>query len=357
MQEARTTAGSKTAPSAPTYVALSTTHSLPSLTHPLPQAKLSSNSYFSSAPYSVLLSSTKDFYTSLIPVVNATLSPSDVSYKNAYIVYDLINVATIHNASIPAANLLTNSSLRELRTLADAHEWNLAFNASDTVRAISGMQLAGEVLKYMNSTIAAGRAGSSANKFGIQFGAYATFLSFFGLAGLDGVSEDFMGLPDYASSMVFELFTDADVAAAGGGVPADDADLKVRFLFHNGTASNASAPSVYPLFGGDAEAIPWAQFHDGLSKFAVGSTEQWCHMCGNTTGSCAQFDEGGKGPSATGAGAGKGGMSAAVGGVIGAFVTLAVVLGLAGVVLLVGGFRLVRKRGAGRGAVVETTKV
>jgi len=82
-------------------------------------AKVSSNSYFSSIEYARLLDSTKDFYTSLVPVVNGTLNTKDITFKNAYIgtyplscpgefrltklVYDLINVTTIHNSSIPSS--------------------------------------------------------------------------------------------------------------------------------------------------------------------------------------------------------------------------------------------------------------
>jgi hypothetical protein len=48
-------------------------------------AKLSSNSYFTSDEYNNLLSGTKDLYSSLVPVVNGTLNEKDVTYKNAYI--------------------------------------------------------------------------------------------------------------------------------------------------------------------------------------------------------------------------------------------------------------------------------
>lgn len=48
-------------------------------------AKISSNNYFTSAEYNNLLSSTEDFYASLVPVVNGTLNEKDVNYKNAYI--------------------------------------------------------------------------------------------------------------------------------------------------------------------------------------------------------------------------------------------------------------------------------
>ncbi|KAL5377417.1 hypothetical protein PMIN06_010813 [Paraphaeosphaeria minitans] len=316
-------------------------------------SKTSSNAFFSSAEYNDLLSKTTDFYKSLLPVVNATFDEDYVTFKNAYVIYDLINVAEIHNSSIPSSDILTADTLFQLRTLADAHEYGLAYNTSDDIRAISGMQLAGEVLKYLNSTIKSGQSGSSANKFGVQFGAYATFLSFFGLADLPHANESFYGITDYASSMVFELFTNADTS---NGFPATD-DLQVRFLFHNGTASNASEPTAYPLFGGNDEAISWNDFSNNLTKFAVLNTEQWCTKCGNTTGKCAQYSQDGTDGSANESSNNGGShLSAAIGGVIGAMVTLAVVLGALAAFMLLGGFRLAKKpRGARASPVQEVT--
>jgi hypothetical protein len=276
------------------------------------------------------------------------LKPQKNSTKTCT-VFDMINVAEIHNATIPAEDVLDNSTVYQIRTLADAHEWGLAYNASDNMRAMPGMQLAAEILKYLNSTIAS--KGSS--KMGIQFGAYASFLSFFGLANLTAASTDFYGLPDYASSMVFELFTNGTTAT---GFPAAE-DLQVRFLWHNGTASNTSEPKPFPLFGGSDISIPWNTFSDKLNSFAVGTTEQWCDKCGNSTGTCAGFgssssSSGGQ----TGSGQSKGhGISAAVGGVIGAMVTLAVLLGLGALVILVGGMRLVSKKRLSSGSPAGST--
>jgi len=42
-------------------------------------------------------------------------------------VFDVLNVAEIHNATIPSSDLVTNDTLFQLRTLADNHEFNLAY--------------------------------------------------------------------------------------------------------------------------------------------------------------------------------------------------------------------------------------
>ncbi|KAL1793763.1 hypothetical protein ACET3X_008745 [Alternaria dauci] len=305
-------------------------------------AETSSNSYFDSEEYKQLAASTSDFYKSLVPSINGVMADDQVTYKNAYVVYDTLHVAEIHNTSIPNNDTLTNTTLHQLATLANAHEWGLAYNATDNMRAVAGMQLAGEILSYMNNII----SSSGAKKLGIQFGAYATFMSFFGLTELNKVSEDFTGVVDYASSMAFEMFTDKDVGSSG--FPASE-DLRVRFLFHNGTASNASEPTVYPLFGGSDNAVSWAVFQDKLKEFAISSTEQWCDMCGNTGGSCAAFANNGDASASQQSGGSGSGISPAVGGVIGAFVTLAVVLGSLAALMLAGGFRLVSKKALQRG--------
>ncbi|KAF1995100.1 phosphoglycerate mutase-like protein [Amniculicola lignicola CBS 123094] len=316
------------------------------------KATTSSNNYFSSSEYESLLSSTADFYKQLVPVVNGTLAENYVTYKNAYIVYDLINVATIHNTSIPSSSTLTATTLLQTRTLADTHEWNLAFNASSPIRSIAGMQLAGEILTSLNSTITSGTAGKTANKLAIQFGAYATFLSFFGLANLPAANADFTGVPDYASVMVFELFTTVEVA---GGYPAKQ-DIQVRFLFHNGTTTEASEPVVYPLFGGASGAVSWVEFEGKMRQFAVLTTEEWCGKCGNTTGACAAYAGGDGGEELGARGKGAGGMSAAVGGVVGAFVALGVVFLVLGAGMLLGGLRLVSRKGLGAGKATQVVE-
>ncbi|KAF2128398.1 phosphoglycerate mutase-like protein [Dothidotthia symphoricarpi CBS 119687] len=305
-------------------------------------AKTSSNSYFESKDYTDLLASTKDVYAGVVDEVNGTFTKDQVSFKNAYIVYDLLNVASIHNST----TLTPAPTLSHLRTLADAHEWGLAYNATDTARAIAGKQLAGEILTALNSTIT---SRGTTPKLAFQFGAYATFMSFFGLAGLPAASENFTGVVDYASSMALELFTAADVSA--GSWPAEE-DMQVRFLFHNNSASAASPLATFPLFGGSAEAVSWADFKGNLSAFSVSTTQEWCAACANTTGSCAAFAS--SSSTAQASGGKKGGVSPAVGGVIGACVTLAVVLGALAAAMLVGGFRVAKK---GKGVVGEKDAV
>lgn len=309
-----------------------------------PQALISSNNYYSSNSYESLLASTKSFYESLSPMLNRTFTPEEMSFENAYTIWDYLNVGLIHNATFPGKSMLTDAVYHKLLVLANNHEYNLAYNASDPVRAIDGAVLAGEILESLESVIASG----GETKLGIQFGSYGTFLSFFGLMQLPAASVNFTGIPDYASSMALELVTNA----TGSGMPSTD-EISVRFLFHNGTFVGGEEPTVYPLFGQSSDLISFNEFKTQTEKVAVLSTADWCKLCGNTQGKCAASASVSSTDSTSSGSGSSSGMSRAVAGVIGAMVTLAVILGLEALFILVGGFRISKRRAAGAGAGPE----
>ncbi len=292
-------------------------------------AVASSSAYFQSTEYKALLASTKEFYERLQPVVGPY--DEELSFKNAYSIYDVINVATINNASIPSANLLDKETLFQLRTLADQHQFSLAYNASEPIRAVAGSALAAQIVEHLDQAI----ESQSAQKLAIQFGAYATFMSFFGLAKLPEVSADFTGLVDYASSISFELTTEKDLA---DGYPAVE-DINLRLLLSNGSAAYVGQ-EAYPLFGLGKTSLPYNTFKKEMEKFAIGDGKKWCSACGVTTGSCAAYARNEEVKTASQ----ERSMSLPVAGVIGALVTLVVVLGLQCVILIVGGFKVVSKR-------------
>jgi hypothetical protein len=204
------------------------------------------------------------------------------------------------------------------------------------------MQLAGEIVTFLNSSITT----KGATKLGMQFGAYGTFLSFFGLANMQAANVNFTGVPDYASSMVIELFTASGIS--NSTYPATS-DLQVRFLYSNGSTGVYGDPVQYPMFGTNLSSMPWTDFQSNISTFSISTTEEWCTLCGNTTGSCAPYAPGAN-ASGSGSNNSSGGgshMSLAVAGVIGAMVTLAVVLGLEALIALIAGLRIVKKRSVG----------
>ncbi|KAI1373652.1 phosphoglycerate mutase-like protein [Hypoxylon crocopeplum] len=306
---------------------------------------VSSNNYFLSPEYTSALDQTRSFYSNLLPVISGVFSSAQATFKNAYTIFDYVNVGTIHNQTIPSSDLLTNDTLKELRLLADTHEWNLAYNASDPIRAVAGATLAAQIVQQLNTTL----TGKGKTPIGIQFGAYASFMSFFGLAQLQTVSADFTGVVDYASSIVFELVTNAS-SVSSTSYPSVD-DVSVRFLMANGSAAQ-NTPVAYPLFGRGEVLLPWTTFAEEMNKFAIGDTAAWCTACGNTTGICAgsaapTSDDGSAAASTTTSG---NGISLPVAGVIGALVTLVVILGVEGVVYALAGLKLVKKSTLAAGA-------
>ena len=101
-----------------------------------------------------MLSKTQDFYNSLSPMINRTFTASQTSFKNAFTIFDLPNVAYIHNSTddFPVAYLLTPEVLFQLRTLADTHEFDLAYNKSEPIRAVTGSIIAAQVVSALNGT-------------------------------------------------------------------------------------------------------------------------------------------------------------------------------------------------------------
>ena len=281
-----------------------------------------------------------------------------VPLSNLQIVFDLLNVASIHNTTnFNDPSLLTPDTFFQLRTLADHHEFELAYNASAPIRAVAGSVLAGQIVEALNGTL----TGKHDPMLNIQFGAYGSFQSFFGLANLTAANPDFYGVPDYASTMTFELVTNSSASP----FPAAS-DVSVRFLFHNGTTSNISTPVAYPLFGQQSTLLSWSDFVSGMNSFAIGNQADWCTACGNSTGICASSSSTTGSGNGTGIGAtgtdcsgssSSGGISNVVAGVIGAMVTLAVILLIEGLVMLAAGLRLVSKKRMTGSAVTDVQSV
>lgn len=89
-----------------------------------------------------------------------------------------------------------------------------------------------------------------------------------------------------------------------------------------------------------------------MEKFAIGNQRKWCQACGNSTGVCSKLvaSSSSRNDARAGSHSGKG-ISKAVAGVIGALVTLAVILGAEALVMLTAGLRVVNKKRLQAGVV------
>jgi hypothetical protein len=250
-----------------------------------PAFTTASSSFATSTEYASRLASTRDFYASLHPLVaDVYPSPEDLDYAHAYDIFDLVNVAHLHNAAA-ASPAVTQEQLFQLRTLADSAEFGRNFNASQPERSIHAAAFAGGVLRRLEETVSSSLKGEANPKFTLLAGSYDTFLAFFGLADLTSVSGDFYGLPAYASSMAFELFTPGEE----GEEELDEAALRVRYLFRNGTEGELTP---FPLFGSAEADLPWAEFVHAMRERGIDSTAEWCGACRSDAVFCAAYGNG-----------------------------------------------------------------
>ena len=197
---------------------------------------------------------------------------------------------------------------------------------SQPLRSISGSTLLGGILRQLTSVI----EDNAATKFSLMTGSYDTFLAFFGLMDLPSQSPDFRGLPDYAASMAFELYSEADHAEFPGPEGVDQ-DLRVRFLFRNGTDEGDDLTSW--RLGGlesvdDVGGMRFGEVKEMVEGKAVLSVGDWCQKCGSLAEFCVAANatmETQQQEQATGGDSARAGLSTAAAGGIGAGVTLAVV--------------------------------
>lgn len=240
--------------------------------------------FYLSPEYAALEASTGDFYMGFYDKLLAGVFPKEnVTYKNAYMIFDYLNVGVVHNKTI--AEAVTSDDLFQLRTLADSHEWALNGNASAQILLTAGQTVSSQLLTYLEKIVS---TKGVKNKLNVFFGSYDTFQSLFSLLNLPSASPNFFGLPDYAAVVAIELLT-----ANSTVFPSDpDNDLLVRFLFRNGTTQGDAA--VYPLFGHESpqfDTMPWGQFRTSMQT-AIGklnSTEQWCGICGSSAPFCSML--------------------------------------------------------------------
>jgi len=284
--------------------------------------------------------STKPFYDSFSDLLQGVIPPNDINYSNAYFIFDYLNVGKIHNSTI--AKRVSSEDLDHLRYLADSHEWALNGNITSppapNPMSISGSTLARAILTQLNSSVV---TPSKAPKLSVFLGSYDTFLSFFALTSLPSINPSFYGLPDYASTLVFELVS----------YQSSDSDMYVRFLFRNGTSS-ASALTEYPLFGRGREnaVMPYGEFYRSMDKIAVGSLDQWCKVCDSQEDIC-------QGPVTSTdvpPQADHPGMKPELAGGIGALCALAAVGIITAALMIIMGFRLTKKEKKGTKSIIST---
>lgn len=309
------------------------------------------STYLQSSEFLQMKTDSQSFYDSLIDQYLAgVFSLDQIGYQSAFEIFNFMHHRSIYNSTFPQ---IDPEVLSHLKTLADSYEWAMNGNASSDHPALTvyGKALAFKIAESL--TINYDTAGME-NKFTLLVSSYKSFLGFFGHAGLSDYSDDFKGLPNYAATMVFELFSNEGKPSEG--YPSESV-LRVRFLFRNGTEDNESL-SPFPIFG--MMDIGLLEFQEKIDEFSVKNITQWCELCSSHEWFCSEDGVGagdggdetslGKGDAPTDTSAGKESHShspsPAVSGVIGAIcVIVAVLLGF-GIAMSLFGLRFARTRKA-----------
>lgn len=277
-----------------------------------------------------------------------------LNYNFAIDLYEYAAYQYTHNATAKAT--LSNAELELLRLLADMQQYNINSNlsgpssqADPQISAVSGRTLAAQIVSRFTSVV---QSSGNSDKLTLVFGSFQPFLAMFALMGLSGSQPDrlFERIPNAGAAMIFELFTLNEMK--DGSVPGAD-DMRVRFLYRNGTGDNVPL-NEYPLFGrktSDA-ALSFADFSTVVSKFAIKDLTEWCSICSAITLFCTGLGSlGSNGTASTISGPSGGSMnsplSPTAAGLVGAGCGIAVMLLAGAAAAVLGGFRVRRNEGSG----------
>ena len=304
--------------------------------------------YFSTSQYQQLANETQAFYNKFQDeIFSGELPSANIDYHNAYYVFDYLNYGFTHNRTVK--NLVAATDLDQARTLAD--QWEFAINGNttagrdtgDRIQTVAGQTVAAEILGLFFNNI---ETGGQSSKLNLLFSSFEPMIAFAALAGLPAEDANFYGLPDYGSSMVFELFSSDSTSK--GSFP-DPSQLSIRFLFRNGTNASANL-DTYPLFGRTDSSLVMnmTDFVSEMENIMIAGVGDWCNACNSGSVFCAAYTNSSSNSSTTGSGTSLSGgtashsMKPAVAGVIGAVISLVLAAIILAGVMLLGGVRMYR---------------
>ncbi|KAL5116576.1 hypothetical protein ACEQ8H_005572 [Pleosporales sp. CAS-2024a] len=318
-----------------------------------PEAQQAAVKYFTTPSFYNTSRANEELYNKLnIDWFEGNLMPDQLSYVNAIAINDYIQYQYNHNRSI--YRTLTNDSTydgvyQQVQSLADEEAWYLYGNTSASAtdaddQAIGGKMLAADILSAFQMLVAdifsPGDKTDMSYPLNFLFSEPESFISLISLIMADYRNEYFHSIPPFGSVMIFELFS----TGANGTFPVSDDSLWVRFYFHNGTDSGDEQLTAFPIFGNGPSRtdMMWSDFQNLFSRIEVNSLQTWCNTCNSSALFCLGADNLGISPLRSSQVEKHNAVSPAVGGVIGAIITLAVAGLLLGLAMLFGGVRFHR---------------
>lgn len=214
--------------------------------------------FYNSSTFQEMAAQSASFLDSLPPYLDGR----SVQLQNMWNIYDFMNVNDIHNATFSQA--LPSTYLAQVQTLANWHEYNVfSDQAIGGIGNIAGLTLLPTILNgfadIANST--------NPVKLSITAIAYKPFLSLFNMTGVASANPSLAGIVDYAAAVALELRQ-----PSGGGEPV------IRFNFKNGS----DATFVTYNFLNRTGDVPLSAFIDAMAPVAVNTTAAWCSICANT---------------------------------------------------------------------------
>lgn len=238
-----------------------------------PASDLAIDAYFASDEYQRLNSSTLSFFQSLRDILpTEDWADYELNFDNAMNIFDYMNVNYIHNSTLH--NRWNQTVLDQVRLLSDQYNFGTCFDESDKLNnmTIGAQTLSGAILNRLNTTLV-----GETPMINYFTGSFNTFFQFFGISELYTVSDNFTGMPDYGSTMVFEL------------MKRDD-DYFVQFSFKNGSTSPIEL-TTYPLFGTNQTMLPWNDFVEQMQLISISSLDNWCEVCSATIDVCTVYSD------------------------------------------------------------------
>jgi hypothetical protein len=293
--------------------------------------------------YRELLSSS-DNAAKATGAMSGAIPNSSLNLDNAYAIWDYLSYGQIHSQDV--ASRINDDIIANVRAIASDLIYRVYGNTSarSAVRAVNGAGLASFTALNFNANL---QTNATQNKLNIASTGDESLVSLFAMIGLPDLYEQFTSLPERGSAVTFELYSSSPVSPSSDEAPyPNPEDIYVRFLFQNGTSGTLSS---FPYLG-RTKADPDPTMREFFQEIAnrarlVTSPSTWCDTCGDSAIWCPAYDYNGFGGSGITTGGNGGhihGMSATIGGVIGAMVTLAVVGLVTIAAMLLSGLRFTR---------------
>lgn len=272
-------------------------------------------------------------------------------YRNAYGIYDSLTFSYNHHK--PTYEDLSSSEnagvYDKVRYLANQDAWyrygNTSSDSAINDRAMAGKTLAALILgRFYNVIQNDGNATNGlAPPLTLLFGDFQPLLSFFSVTETDynENQKGFRAIPPFASAMILELFSRNEDST----FPTSTDDLWVRFSFHNGSQPfQDSPPQAYGMFrhGPSVMDMQWKDFSSEMQAIMVNQLSDWCDACSSRSVFCWGVDNATVNLLLPASTEKQSKISPAVGGVIGAVVTLVVAGLLFGIAMFLGGIRFHR---------------